>query len=83
MALYSSSLHLTPGANISFINNSAQETGGAIHIEPDLTECLDWSAFIKSPIVMQLQLICISRIIQQRMVVIMCTAILYYIANYY
>ena len=37
MALYSSTIHLIDGLNISFINNSAQETGGAIHIEPDMT----------------------------------------------
>ena len=37
MALYSSTLNLAAGVNVTFINNSAQETGGAIHIEPDLT----------------------------------------------
>ena len=37
MTLYSSTLNLVAGANVSFINNSAQETGGAIHVEPDLT----------------------------------------------
>ena len=37
MALYSSTLHLSGGSNISFINNSARQTGGAIHIEPDMT----------------------------------------------
>ena len=30
-------LNLASGANVLFINNSAQETGGAIHVEPDLT----------------------------------------------
>ena len=37
MTLHSSMLNFAPGANVSFINNSAQETGGAIHIEPDIT----------------------------------------------
>ena len=37
MALYSSTMYLTSGLNISFINNSAEQTGGAIHIEPDMT----------------------------------------------
>ena len=37
MALYSSTVHLRSSLNVSFINNSAQETGGAIHIEPDMT----------------------------------------------
>ena len=37
MALYSSIVYLKSGLNVSFINNSAQETGGAIHIEPDMT----------------------------------------------
>ena len=37
MTLYSSTIYLTDGLNVSFINNSALETGGAIHIEPDMT----------------------------------------------
>ena len=37
MILHSSTLYLATGANIMFINNSAQEIGGAIHVEPDLT----------------------------------------------
>jgi hypothetical protein len=37
MALYSSTLYLLDGLNVSFINNSAQQTGGAVHIEPDMT----------------------------------------------
>ena len=37
MALYSSIIYLTSGLNIRFINNTAHETGGAIHIEPDMT----------------------------------------------
>ena len=36
MALYSSILNVAPGANVSFINNSAEETGGAIFIYPSL-----------------------------------------------
>ena len=36
MALYSSTVELRGGLNISFISNSAQETGGAIYIEPDM-----------------------------------------------
>ena len=36
MALYSSTVFLS-GLNARFINNSAQETGGAINIEPDMT----------------------------------------------
>ena len=37
MTLYSSTVHLSGGLNISFINNSALQTGGAIHTEPDMT----------------------------------------------
>ena len=37
MALYSSTVYLASGLNLYFINNSADETGGAIHIEPDMT----------------------------------------------
>ena len=37
MALYSSTLFLTSGLNVSFINNLAYETGGVVHIEPDMT----------------------------------------------
>ena len=37
MALYSSTIFLQNELNVSFINNSAEETGGAIHIEPDIT----------------------------------------------
>ena len=37
MTLYSSTIYLIDGLNVSFINNSALETGGAIHIEPDMT----------------------------------------------
>ena len=37
MALYTSTVYLTRGLNVSFINNSAKERGGAIHIEPDIT----------------------------------------------
>ena len=36
MALYSSMLYVTPGTNVSFINNLAEETGGAIYINPNL-----------------------------------------------
>ena len=36
MALYSSTLNVAPGANVSFFNNSAEETGGAIFINPSL-----------------------------------------------
>ena len=38
MTLYSSTVYLTDGLNVSFINNSAQETGGAIYTEPDMTQ---------------------------------------------
>ena len=37
MALYSSTIYLMSGLIVTFMNNSAQETGGAIHIEPDMT----------------------------------------------
>ena len=37
MALYTSTVHLKSALNVNFVNNSAQETGGAIHIEPDMT----------------------------------------------
>ena len=47
MALYSSVIYMDSLTyiNVIFINNSAEETGGAIHIEPDMTlsdcpECL-------------------------------------------
>ena len=43
MALYLSEVCLDGGLNISFINNSAKETGGAIHIEPDMTHPLSCS----------------------------------------
>ena len=36
MALYSSTLNVAPGANVSLVNNSAVETGGAIYINPSL-----------------------------------------------
>ena len=47
MALYSSIVHLKSTLNVNFVNNSAQETGGAIHIEPDMTRnicpnCFYW-----------------------------------------
>ena len=47
MTLYSSALNLDTGANVTFINNSAQETGGAIHIEPDLTRMLKLECFYR------------------------------------
>ena len=47
IALYSTSLHLTPGTNVSFINNTVHETGGAIHIEPDLTRMLKLECFFQ------------------------------------
>ena len=37
MALYSCTLDLGPGANITFYNNSALEKGGAMYIEPSLS----------------------------------------------
>ena len=37
MALYSSTLYFINGSKVSFVNNSAQQTGGAIYIEPDMT----------------------------------------------
>ena len=45
MALYSSTIQVINGLNVSFINNTAHETGGGIHTEPDMTrnacpECL-------------------------------------------
>ena len=45
MTLYSSTLNLATGTNVSFINNSAQETGGAIHVEPDLTRMSELKCF--------------------------------------
>ena len=36
MALYSSTLNVAPGTNVSLVNNSAMETGGAIYINPSL-----------------------------------------------
>ena len=36
MALYSSTLNIAPSTNISFISNSALETGGAIYVDPSL-----------------------------------------------
>ena len=35
--LYSSNIFITTGLSVSFINNSAQETGGAVYIKPDMT----------------------------------------------
>ena len=55
IALYSSSLHLTPGTNVSFINNTAHETGGAIHIEPDLTRMLKLECFFFFKLIILLQ----------------------------
>ena len=37
MALYSSTLNVAPGTNVSFVNNFAVETGGAIYVNPGLT----------------------------------------------
>ena len=48
MTLYSSTLNLASGANISFINNSAQETGGAIHVEPDITRMSKLECFYRT-----------------------------------
>ena len=45
VTLYSSTLNLATGANVSFINNSAQETGGAIHVEPDITRVQKLNCF--------------------------------------
>ena len=36
MALYSSTLNVAPGVNVTFVNNSALDKGGAIYIEPGL-----------------------------------------------
>jgi predicted outer membrane repeat protein len=49
MALYSSTLNLaSTDTNILFINNLAQETGGAIHIEPDLTRMVKLECFYQT-----------------------------------
>ena len=40
MALYSSTLRLAPGANMTFINNTALEKGGGVYIEPSLSPFL-------------------------------------------
>ena len=48
MTLHSSTLNLVAGANVSFINNLAQETGGAIHIEPDLTRMPELKCFYQT-----------------------------------
>ena len=45
MALYSSIVYLKSALNVNFINNSAQKTGGAIHIEPDMTRNICPSCF--------------------------------------
>ena len=37
MSLFLSTLNFVPGANVSFINNSANDKGGAIYIEPDVS----------------------------------------------
>ena len=49
MALYSSTMYLTSGLNISFINNSAEQTGGAIHTEPDMTRSSCPECFYEVP----------------------------------
>ncbi|MCG8623916.1 MAG: hypothetical protein MJE68_18235, partial [Proteobacteria bacterium] len=50
MALYSSTLALSSGANIIFVNNSAQGEGGAIYVDPDFTRnLLLWVASIEPP----------------------------------
>ena len=36
MALYSSTLNMAPGTNVLFVNNRAEDTGGAIYINPSL-----------------------------------------------
>ena len=48
MTLHSSTLNFSPGANVSFINNSAHETGGAIHVEPDLTKMPELKCFYQT-----------------------------------
>ena len=48
MALYTSTIYLRDGLNASFINNSAQETGGAIHIEPDITRDFCFTCFYET-----------------------------------
>ena len=45
MALYTSTVHLESALNVNFVNNSAQKTGGAIHIEPDMTRNICPSCF--------------------------------------
>ena len=47
MTLHLSTLNLATGANVSFVNNSAQETGGAIHVEPDLTRMAELKCFYR------------------------------------
>ena len=47
MVLYSSMLNVAPGANVSFIDNSAMETGGAIFIYPSLIPTQLWLALWK------------------------------------
>ena len=37
MALYSCTLYIGAGANMTFINNSVIEKGGAMYIEPNLS----------------------------------------------
>ena len=50
MALHSSTVYLRSGLNVSFINNSAQEIGGAIYIEPDMTQDYCPDCFYKSQV---------------------------------
>ena len=40
ISFYSSTLEITPGADVRFINNSAKGLGGAIYAEPDLSRNL-------------------------------------------
>ena len=47
MALYSSMLNVAPGTNVSFIDNSAVETGGAIFIYPSLIPTRLWLTLLK------------------------------------
>ena len=50
ITLHLSTLNLATGASVSFINNSAQETGGAIHVEPDITRMPEPKCFYQRDI---------------------------------
>ena len=44
MALYSSTLYIVPGVNVTFVNNSASHKGGAIYVQPLLAPLIRYDS---------------------------------------